>query len=207
MEKERNYIGSERSVDQLIKTNKRLTLLLIVITLSLSATIAYVYYNSQNNFLVAVDSNIYKAEHQEETYRSREHIKRHAGLFVKNMFGHDEYNYYDRIEAASHLIHDDLAAQIFNDLEEGGVLDTYEQYNSRTQVVIDSIPIIGKDIYVYAKQFAIYMDQMRLNPLALRLKMTKAYPNENNPFGLMITEYAYIEYEININKELDKFKK
>lgn len=206
MKRERNYIGSEKSIDQLIKTNKRLFMLLIAITLILSVLLAYVYHNSQNNFLVAIDSNIYKAEHREEMYRSVEHIKRHAELFVKNMFAHDEYTYYDNIEAASHLIHDDLAAQIFKDLEDGGVLDTYKQYNSRTQIVIDSVPIRGKNIFVYAKQFAIYMDQMRLNPIALRLKMTYSWPNENNPFGLMITDYQYVEYAMDINKELEKYK-
>lgn len=150
-----------------------------------------VYVVSDRNTVAAVESPISTPS----VYEARNHIKN----FMRLMFSHDAETFKDRVDLGLKLISRQDGLAIYQTFREGKVLENYHRYNIRTEIEIDSIrvdvstqPYIGT---VYSQQKVHYPDETQTVPIAARFKLEQSYRSEDNPFGLSIREFNFIEYK------------
>ncbi|WP_460640257.1 VirB8 family type IV secretion system protein [Larkinella harenae] len=127
-------------------------------------------------------------------YEARNHIKN----FMRLMFSHDAETYKDRIDLAFKLINRQDGLAIYQTFREGKVLENYNRYNIRTELQIDSITVnVSTEPYtgtVYTQQKVIYPDEVQRVPIAARFQLRQTYRSEDNPFGLQIKEFNFMDY-------------
>lgn len=130
-------------------------------------------------------------------------MKNHLKVFCQNMFAYDQYNYNTNIETGLNLIDVLGGKRIYNDIKTSGVYENLKKYNARTKINIDSIKIdmtarpVGA--IVYLTQTVIYSDQSAKLPIAAKMSLVSANRSEKNPFGMLITNFDYIPYNIGVN--------
>lgn len=130
-------------------------------------------------------------------------MKNHLKVFCQNMFAYDQYNYNTNIETGLNLIDVLGGKRIYNDIKTSGVYENLKKYNARTKINIDSIKIdmtarpVGA--VVYLTQTVIYSDQSAKLPIAAKMSLVSANRSEKNPFGMLITNFDYIPYNIGVN--------
>lgn len=121
------------------------------------------------------------------------------------MFAHDQFTYKDNLNAALPLIDDMGGRQIYEGFKKGGVYDNYLKYGSRTTINIDSI-VIGMDTYprtgkLYLRQRTFLGDrQSEPAGLACSFRLSETHRSDRNPFGVMITNFHYLPYDIRLSK-------
>lgn len=135
-------------------------------------------------------------------------MKNHLKVFCQNMFAYDQYNYNTNIETGLNLIDVLGGKRIYNDIKTSGVYENLKKYNARTKINIDSIKIdmtsrpVGA--IVYLTQTVIYSDQSAKLPIAAKMSLVSANRSEKNPFGMLITNFDYIPYNIGVNDLSDE---
>jgi len=155
---------------------------------------------------VVTEGNTYEAFKSDDQNRADSEIKNHVRFFYKTMFEHDQYSYEENVNYALKLINRKDGSKILKDLEDGNILNIYKKYDSRTQILIDSIRIDKSVdpwiISCYAAQRAIYEDEIKEIPIASRCNMTRINRSNENPFGLVIYNFEFIRYKREEDKGL-----
>ncbi|GAB4020683.1 hypothetical protein GO730_38160 [Spirosoma sp. HMF3257] len=127
-------------------------------------------------------------------YEARNHIKN----FMRLMFSHDAETFKDRIDLAFKLINRQDGLAIYQTFREGKVLENYNRYSIRTELQIDSVTVnVSSQPYtgiVYTQQKVLYPDEVQYVPIAAKFNLIQTYRSEDNPFGLQIKEFNFIEY-------------
>ena len=174
---------------------------LTVITLSLFSVLIYKMYKAEQKIYVISDSGRFQATKTEDAVVYDFDLKNHVKLFINNMFGYDQYNYSNHVDLSLGLIDDYYGKYIFNNLRDNEVFDNMKKFNMMFKVSIDSVKInMNKRPYecsAYFKSKMYYSDQMKVNPVAFTCKLTEVQRSENNPFGFIISNFNYINYQIN----------
>ena len=128
-------------------------------------------------------------------YEARNHVKD----FMRLMFSHDAETFKDRIDLAFKLINRQDGLAIYQTFREGKVLENYNRYNIHTELQIDSVNVdVSTEPYTgtaFTQQKVIYPDEVQYVPIAARFHLIKSYRSEDNPFGLQIKDFNFIEYE------------
>lgn len=149
-----------------------------------------VYMVSDKGTVAAVESPVATPS----VYEARNHVKD----FMKLMFSHDAETYKDRIELAFKLINRQDGLAIFQTFREGKVLENYNRFNIHTELQIDSVHVnVSTQPYtgtVYTQQKVIYPDEIQYVPIAARFFLVQTYRSEDNPYGLQIKDFNFIEY-------------
>ncbi|WP_207435965.1 conjugal transfer protein TraK [Sabulibacter ruber] len=130
--------------------------------------------------------------------------------FMKTMFGHDQYTFKQNLDAALPLIEGAGGRRIFENFSRGQVLQNYQRYSARSVLDVDSIhldmrtrPYSGR---VYTRQRIFIGDQQRQSlPLAARFRLVETERSEENPYGLLITDFDYIPYHPPVSREEKEF--
>jgi hypothetical protein len=130
--------------------------------------------------------------------------------FMKTMFGHDQYTFKQNLDAALPLIEGAGGRRIFENFNRGQVLQNYQRYSARSVLDVDSIyldmktrPFSGR---VYTKQRIFIGDQQRQSlPMAARFNLVETERSDENPYGLLITDFDYIPYNPPVSREEKEF--
>jgi hypothetical protein len=149
-----------------------------------------VYVVSDKGTTAAVESPLSTPS----VYEARNHVKN----FMRLMFSHDAETFKDRIDLGLKLISRQDGLAIYQTFREGKVLENYNRYNIRTELQIDSIKVdVDTEPYnglVYSQQKVIYPDEVQYVPIAAKFNLTQTFRSEDNPFGLQIRDFNFIEY-------------
>lgn len=117
---------------------------------------------------------------------------------MRLMFSHDAETFKDRIDLAFKLINRQDGLAIYQTFREGKVLENYNRYSIRTELQIDSVTVnVSSQPYtgiVYTQQKVLYPDEVQYVPIAAKFNLIQTYRSEDNPFGLQIKEFNFIEY-------------
>jgi hypothetical protein len=131
-------------------------------------------------------------------------MKNQVRLFCEKMFAYDTQTFNKNVEEALNLIDDYGGKRIYNDLSKSGVYETLKKYNARTTITIVSVildinkrPVSG---VFYCTQTVQFSDQSTKLPIAAKFNLVSATRSEKNPFGMMITNFDYIKYDIGVTK-------
>ncbi|MBA9079122.1 conjugal transfer protein TraK [Rufibacter sp. LB8] len=130
--------------------------------------------------------------------------------FMKTMFGHDQYTFKQNLDAALPLIEGAGGRRIFENFNRGQVLQNYQRYSARSVLDVDSIyldmktrPYSGR---VYTKQRIFIGDQQRQSlPMAAKFNLVETDRSDENPYGLLITNFDYIAYNPPVSREEKEF--
>ncbi len=185
------------------------TLIAVIISFTLIiVSLGFLYLKEKANheakiYVIADNGRFLATQTSAETlydFDMRNQIK----LFCDNMFAYDQYNFNDNLETGLNLIDDIGGKRIYNDLKTSGVYENLKKYNARTKIKIDSLvidtkvrPIAG---VFYCTQSVLYSDQSAKLPIAAKFNLISTTRSEKNPFGMMITNFDYIKYDIGVNK-------
>ncbi|KAA5539648.1 conjugal transfer protein TraK [Adhaeribacter rhizoryzae] len=162
----------------------------------------YVVTNSGSAAALAVQENTHTP------FEARNMIKG----FMRTMFGHDQYTFKQNLDAALPLIEGAGGRRIFENFNRGQVLQNYQRYSARSVLDVDSIyldmsarPYSGR---VYTKQRIFIGDQQRQSlPMAARFNLIETDRSDENPYGLLITNFDYIAYNPPVSREEKEFLK
>lgn len=126
--------------------------------------------------------------------------------FMQTMFGHDQYTYKANLDAALPLIEGRGGRRIYEGFTRGQVLQNYERYDARNVVTVDSVlvdlahrPWSGQ---AYIKQrIFIGGQQKEPLPLAAKFNLEETNRSDQNPYGLLITNFDYVPYSPAVSRE------
>ncbi len=125
-------------------------------------------------------------------------IKNDLKVFCQNMFAYDQYNYSANIETALNLIDVPGGKRIYNDVKTSGIYENLKKFNARTTIKMDSINLDLKarpiSALVYLTQTVMYSDQKIQLAIGAKMNLVSANRSEQNPFGILITNFDYIPY-------------
>lgn len=146
---------------------------------------------------------------QEDTHTSFEARNMVKG-FMKTMFGHDQYTFKQNLDAALPLIEGPGGRRIFENFNRGQVLQNYQRYSARSVLDVDSIYLDMKtrpySSRVYTKQRIFIGDQQRQSlPMAAKFNLIETDRSDENPYGLLITNFDYIAYNPPVSREEKEF--
>lgn len=191
-----------------LKTTQRLatvSMILLVVSNLLWALIYFsakrkgeerVYVVSDNTTLAATLVSNYRPT----VYEGKNHVRN----FMTLMHSHDASNYAERINAALKLIDKQVGARLYNRMKQGGILEHYTRFNSRTEMVIDSVLInMSVEPYkgaIYARQKYLYDSESEVIPIAADFELIRTHRSDANPFGLQITNFDYKSYNPPLEK-------
>jgi hypothetical protein len=115
------------------------------------------------------------------------------------MFAHDKNSYEQHLKDALNLIDEASGLSVVEQFEQGNVLKNYIKWGSRTEVSIDSIPLVENGAIpryqCYFKQrHYIGSDLKQELAIAIEYDMLRSYRHAKNPHGLLISNLNFIFY-------------
>lgn len=194
------------SVKDFNKTYRSMRLIALVSLLGFMVTTAvYVYqYHQiqtyfQNQTYVITGNGTFPASFYDGRKVSHIEVKNHIETFVNHMFAHSAETYYDHINLALELIDTQSGKRIYHDFEQGEVQKNYVRYGSHTSIQIDSVVIDMNAFPIKARFYALQKvhigSKVRTLPIAAEFNIVQDYRHEQNPFGLLITDFDFIAYQ------------
>lgn len=189
-----NQLKSQR------KTFYIVTVCLTVITLVTTGLFVYATKSNEQKIYVISDSGRFQATKTEDAVVYDFDVKNHVRLFINNMFAYDQYNYDNHVDLALGLIDEYWGKFVFNNLRDNEVFESMKKYNMMFKVSIDSIKVdMTKrpfECLAYFKSKMYYSDQMKASGIAFHCKINEMVRSEKNPFGLLITNFTYVDYKL-----------
>lgn len=197
-----NKLGVAVNFSKAFTALKWITIAAVILLFASNAFWGWTYSNSlkqarQTVYVVSDKGTTAAVESPTATpsvYEARNHVKD----FMRLMFSHDAETYKDRIDLAMKLINRQDGLAIFQTFREGKVLENYNRYNIHTELEIDSVKVnVATEPYsgmVYSKQKVIYPDEVQYVPIAAKFLLLQTYRSEDNPFGLQIKDFNFIQY-------------
>ncbi len=154
-------------------------------------------YNNES-FLVLTENSVHRATKVEAKAYTKWEVKNHVKQFVQLMYGNSFETFKDNTNLALHLIDEYHGEQIYNGMKKGGLYELYEKYRMYTEIIVDScnatLDGIPTEVYFYGKQVAHYSDQRQVQPMGIKFKVIKGTRSDENPHGLIISDYVSFEY-------------
>lgn len=185
---------------------RKVLIVLIVCFSFLLLAVGYLFIvekkNHENKIYVISDTGRFIARQTDNETMYDFDIKNHLKVFSTNMFAYDQYNYKSNIEVALNLVDVSGGKRIYNDVKTSGIYENLKKYNARTIIKIDSIYLdmkvrpIKADLFI--TQTVLYADQKAELAIGAKMDLVSANRSEENPFGILITNFDYIPY----NKEV-----
>lgn len=119
--------------------------------------------------------------------------------FTELLFENNAENYRERLNAALTLITAKDGQAIVRGFNEEKVLENHVKYNSFSRLQVDSISInmniIPYQCTVLMQQVIMYDGKEVANPIGAKFDLIPALYSDENPFGMLITNFNYITYQ------------
>lgn len=191
-----------------LKTTQHLARLAMLLLVASNLVWALVYFSSRSKgeervYLVSDNGTLsasLASNYKPSIYEGKNHVRN----FMTLMHSHDASNYAERINSALKLIDKQIGARLYNKMKQGGILEHYTRFNSRTVMEVDSVTInMGIEPYrgsIYARQKYLYDTEEETIPVAADFEMIRTHRSEANPFGLQIINFDYKSYNPPLEK-------
>lgn len=157
--------------------------------------------SSSKNIYVSTDAGSFLAKRNDYGIRYDFEIKNHVRIFFQNLLEGDQYTFLKNVEAALCLIDNVNGAKIYDQLQKGGFYELYKKENAHTKVSMDSIKVNMKEkpykVKIWLKQSVYWSGYSKDIPYAAVMEVVEDNRSEKNPFGLLISDFYFIEYTIN----------
>lgn len=203
-----------KNLDQAFTTMQRLTVLMAAVTLAAivlaGLMTAHAYEVSGKRVYVVGAAGSYSALNAAPEAHTRFEVRNLVRQFMTTMFAHDQYTFKSHLDQALPLIDDNDGRRIYAGFKSGQVFENYVRYGARQVVDVDSIVLQTKvrpfEATVYCKQ-RIFMGDQQSAPtgLAAHFNLTEVDRSEQNPYGLLLTNFNYVPYSPAIGKEEQEF--
>jgi hypothetical protein len=187
-----------------IKTMRSIVLFTISISVVASLCFAALYIkatsNNEKNVYVATDAGTFLAKRNDYGMRYDFEIKNHVRLFFQDILEGDQNTYTKNVENGLNLIDNPNGKKIYELLQTGGFYELYKRENAHTKVVVDSIKVrMDKRPYsakIWLQQNVYWAGYSKPIPYCAIMELVEDNRSEKNPFGLLITNFSFVEYKI-----------
>jgi hypothetical protein len=140
-------------------------------------------------------ANLESSSDSRNVYQARGLIE----TFTKLLFENNAENYRERLNAALTLITAKDGQAIVRGFNAEKVLENHVKYNSFSRLQVDSISInmniIPYQCTVLMQQIIVYDGKEVVNPIGAKFDLIPALYSDENPFGMLITNFNYITYQ------------
>jgi hypothetical protein len=152
------------------------------------------------NIYVVTDAGTFLAKRNDYGLRHDFEIKNHVRLFFQNLLEGDQYTFTKNVESALCLIDNVNGAKIYDQLQKGGFYELYKRENAHTKVTIDSIKLNMNEkpykVKIWLRQSIYWSGYSKDIPYGAVMEVVEDNRSEKNPFGLLISNFYFIEYRI-----------
>lgn len=187
-----------------IKSMRSIVIVTICGSMITCLIFAALFVNATNyqekNIYVATDAGTFLAKRNDYGLRYDYEIKNHVRLFFQDILEGDQNTYLKNVESGLHLIDNANGKKMYDLLQTGGFYELYKKENAHTKVIVDSIKIkMDKRPYsakIWLKQTVYWAGYSKDIPYCAILDIVEDNRSEKNPFGLLITSFAFVEYNI-----------
>lgn len=194
--------GIATNFNQAFKVLQRITALSVALLFISNIIWVFVFTREveqmNNKIYVVADNGTMSAVAAETAKPSVYEAKNHIKTFMSLMFSNDAENFKERINMALKMIERQDGLAIYESFKRGQVLENYAKYNSRTLLTIDSVRVnMAVEPYsgmVYCKQTVVYEKEKKIQAIAAKFELTRTLRSDENPFGLMLDKFAFIQY-------------
>lgn len=140
-------------------------------------------------------ANLESSSDSRNIYQARGLIE----AFTELLFENNAENYRERLNAALTLITAKDGQAIVRGFNAEKVLENHVKYNSFSRLQVDSIAInmniIPYQCTVLMQQIIVYDGKEVANPIGAKFDLIPALYSDENPFGMLITNFNYITYQ------------
>lgn len=140
-------------------------------------------------------ANLESSSDSRNVYQARGLIE----TFTELLFENNAENYRERLNAALTLITAKDVQAIVRGFNAEKVLENHVKYNSFSRLQVDSIAInmniIPYQCTVLMQQIIVYDGKEVVNPIGAKFDLIPALYSDENPFGMLITNFNYITYQ------------
>lgn len=190
-----------------IRNMKTIVLATIVSAFIACLVFAFLFVKMSNDkgerIYVVSDAGTFLAKRNDYGLRYDFEIKNHVRIFFQNLLEGDQYTFSKNVESALCLIDNVNGQKIYDQLQKGGFYELYKRENAHTKVTVDSIKVDMSDkpykAKIWLKQSIYWSGYSKDVPYAAVMQIVEDNRSERNPFGLLISEFYFIEYNINTN--------
>lgn len=180
--------------------NKTLTYLLLLVIILMSGLVVYfIKESNKKSVYIISDSGRFVAKQSPEDKLYKHDIKNQVQLFTKSFFEYDKYSFSENIESALGLVDESTGKMIYKTLKEAGIYEILKEKKVRTKVKIDTLlvdmskkPVKCKILF---RQYIYIGETVQENPVGAIFEVVPYSKSEGNPFGQLIINYKYINYQ------------
>ncbi len=151
-----------------------------------------VYVRSGKSVFAA---NLESSSDSRNIYQARGLIE----TFTKLVFENNAETYRENLNAALGLITSKDGQAIIRGFNEEKVIENYVKYNSFSRLQLDSIAVnmsvIPYQCTVLMQQNIVYDGKEVPNSIGAKFELMPALYSDENPFGMLITNFNYITYQ------------
>jgi hypothetical protein len=155
--------------------------------------------NNGKNIYVVTEVGTFLARRSDYAIHRDYEVKNHVKIFFQNLLEGDQYTFSKNIESALCLIDNVSGQKIYDELQKGGFYELYKRENAHTKVIVDSIKVdMNQRPYkakIWLKQIIYWSGYSKDIPYAAVMDVVEDNRSEKNPFGLLISNFYFIEYK------------
>lgn len=160
--------------------------------------IVKVQSDNDKNIYVATQAGTFLAKRNEYGTRYDFELKNHVRVFFQNLLEGDQFTFTKNVEVALCLIDNVNGKKLYDQLQKGGFYDLYKRDNAHTTISVDSIKVKMDEIpykaKIWLKQSVYWAGYSKAVPYCAVMDIVEDNHSEKNPFGLMITNLGFVEY-------------
>ncbi len=155
---------------------------------------------------IATDAGTFLVKRNELAVRQAWEVKNHTKLILEHLFENDIYTYNPNLEAALHLMDNDIGMKTRDLLTKSGLYDLLRKENAYTKIYFDSVLVTEMvqpyQVRAYFKQTVMWRGMNQLVPYGVLLSVSEDSRSEQNPFGLLVNKFDLIKYEPAISEKI-----
>lgn len=162
------------------------------------------------NIYVSTQAGTFLAKRNDYGARYDFELKNHVRVFFQNLLEGDQFTFTKNVDAALCLIDNVNGKKLYDQLQKGGFYDLYKKDNAHTAISVDSIKVkmdeIPYRVKIWLKQSVYWAGYSKAVPYCAVMDIVEDNRSEKNPFGLMITNLGFVEYNIGLSASKDSLR-
>ena len=136
-------------------------------------------------------------------------IENFTSLFIENALAHNQHTYKGHLARALAMMDTPSGQYLESKFHQEDILAVYTQYNGLSEVTLERVEITTSDYpFLVVAYYTIHMrfiglEQTRDVPGAVSFTVLPTARSRVNPYGLLITQFRFVPYEISNDKAPD----
>lgn len=202
-----DYLKAVRSMRIIVVTNTIVSGILCAFCIGL---LVKTQSDNDKNIYVATEAGTFLAKRNDYAIRQDFELKNHVRVFFQNLLEGDQFTFTKNVDAALCLIDNVNGKRLYDQLQKGGFYDLYKRDNAHTTISVDSIKVkmdqIPYKTKIWLKQSVYWAGYSKAVPYCAVMDIVEDNRSEKNPFGLMITNLGFVEYNAGLPTSQDSLR-